>query len=191
MASRTRTGWMGRQAGDRLLTVAEVAVGDVPVVVRTAQVPLATRVLRAGEARRPRVPLLLLVSFFVLRPDDGEELALPGGSTGNPTGTTGLPGASPSVRPSPTPRETLPPVALAGSRDPFSIPTGLELTGGSVGPPDRGGGHEHDDGPRVDDHVLASAAHDDVHAPAPRPPRRPCRRGPVAATATSARPTRS
>ncbi|HEU4831925.1 MAG TPA: hypothetical protein VFU18_04380 [Actinomycetota bacterium] len=41
----------------------------------------------------------------------------------------------PSVRPSPTPRETLPPVSLAGSRDPFSIPPGLELsTGGSVSP---------------------------------------------------------
>jgi hypothetical protein len=41
----------------------------------------------------------------------------------------------PNVRPSPTPRETLPPVSLAGSRDPFSIPPGLELsTGGSVSP---------------------------------------------------------
>jgi hypothetical protein len=39
------------------------------------------------------------------------------------------------VTPSPTPRETLPPVSLAGSRDPFSIPPGLELsTGGSVSP---------------------------------------------------------
>jgi hypothetical protein len=39
------------------------------------------------------------------------------------------------VTPSLTPRETLPPVSLAGSRDPFSIPPGLELsTGGSVSP---------------------------------------------------------
>ena len=39
------------------------------------------------------------------------------------------------MTPSPTPRETLPPVSLAGSRDPFSIPPGLELTtGGSVSP---------------------------------------------------------
>ena len=46
-----------------------------------------------------------------------------------------MPTESPSVTPSPTPRETLPPVSLAGSRDPFSIPPGLELTtGGSVSP---------------------------------------------------------
>lgn len=80
------------------------------------------------------VPLLLIVYFFVLRPDGGEDLALPSGPTGA-TGTTGVPTASPSVSPSPTPRETLPPVSLAGSRDPFSIPAGLELsTGGSVSP---------------------------------------------------------
>jgi hypothetical protein len=80
------------------------------------------------------LPLLLLVYFFVLRPDGGEDLALPSGPTGI-TGTTGAPTESPSVTPSPTPRETLPPVSLAGSRDPFSIPPGLELsTGGSVSP---------------------------------------------------------
>jgi hypothetical protein len=80
------------------------------------------------------VPLLLIVYFFVLRPDGGEDLALPSGPTGA-TGTTGVPTASPSLSPSPTPRETLPPVSLAGSRDPFSIPAGLELsTGGSVSP---------------------------------------------------------
>jgi hypothetical protein len=80
------------------------------------------------------VPLLLLVYFIVLRPDGGEDLALPGGPTGI-TGSTGAPTEPPSVTPSPTPRETLPPVSLAGSRDPFSIPPGLELsTGGSVSP---------------------------------------------------------
>ena len=80
------------------------------------------------------VPLLLIVYFFVLGPDGGEDLALPSGPTGA-TGTTGVPTASPSLSPSPTPRETLPPVSLAGSRDPFSIPAGLELsTGGSVSP---------------------------------------------------------
>jgi len=80
------------------------------------------------------VPLLLIVSFFVLGPDGGEDLALPSGPTGA-TGTTGVPTAPPSLSPSPTPRETLPPVSLAGSRDPFSIPAGLELsTGGSVSP---------------------------------------------------------
>jgi hypothetical protein len=93
--------------------------------------PRDKRILQiAGVA----IPLLLLVYFFVLRPDGGEDLALPSGPTGTPTGTTGQPTGSPSVTPSPTPRETLPPVSLAGSRDPFSIPPGLELTGGSVGP---------------------------------------------------------
>ena len=93
--------------------------------------PRDKRILQiAGVA----IPLLLLVYFFVLRPDGGEDLTLPSGPTGTPTGTTGLPGESPSVTPSPTPRETLPPVSLAGSRDPFSIPPGLELTGGGVGP---------------------------------------------------------
>jgi len=79
------------------------------------------------------LPLLLLVYFFVLKPDGGEDLASPSGPTGI-TGSTGAPTESPSVTPSPTPRETLPPVSLAGSRDPFSIPPGLELTGGGVSP---------------------------------------------------------
>ena len=80
------------------------------------------------------LPLLLLVYFFVLRPDGGEDLALPSGPSGA-SGTTGAPVESPSASPSPTPRETLPPVSLAGSRDPFSIPPGLALsTGGSVSP---------------------------------------------------------
>ena len=92
------------------------------------------------------VPLLLLVYFFVLRTDGGEDLALPSGPTGI-TRSTGVPTESPSVMPSPTPRETLPPVSLAGSRDPFSIPPGLELsTGGSVGPMMAPGGR-HDDDP--------------------------------------------
>jgi len=80
------------------------------------------------------LPLLLLVYLFVLKPDGGGDLASPSGPTGI-TGSTGVPTESPSVTPSPTPRETLPPVSLAGSRDPFSIPPGLELTtGGSVSP---------------------------------------------------------
>jgi hypothetical protein len=79
------------------------------------------------------LPLLLLVYFFVLRPNGGEDVALLSGPTGI-TGSTGVPAESPSVTPSPTPRETLPPVSLAGSRDPFSIPAGLELTGGGVAP---------------------------------------------------------
>jgi len=95
---------------------------------------LTSRDKRILQIAGVAIPLLLLVYFFVLRPDGGEDLAQPSGSTGAPTGTTGLPGESPSVTPSPTPRETLPPVSLAGSRDPFSIPPGLELTGGSVGP---------------------------------------------------------
>jgi hypothetical protein len=93
------------------------------------------------------VPLLLLLYFFVLRPDGGEDLALPSGPTGI-TGSTGVPTESPSVTPSPTPRETLPPVSLAGSRDPFSIPPGLELsTGGSVSPMTAPGGGRLDDDP--------------------------------------------
>ncbi|HEY7659634.1 MAG TPA: hypothetical protein VIC58_03450 [Actinomycetota bacterium] len=77
------------------------------------------------------LPLVLLAYFFVLRPSGGEEVALPE----FPTGATGGPVATPSVTPSPTPRETLPPVDLAGARDPFSIPPGLELSGGgSVSP---------------------------------------------------------
>jgi hypothetical protein len=93
--------------------------------------PRDKRILQiAGVA----VPLLLIVYLFVLGPDGGEDLALPSGPTGA-TGTTGAPTAPPSLSPSPTPRETLPPVSLAGSRDPFSIPAGLELsTGGSVSP---------------------------------------------------------
>ncbi|MGA9162130.1 MAG: hypothetical protein WB297_14860 [Actinomycetota bacterium] len=83
------------------------------------------------------LPVLLLVYFFVLRPDGGEDLALPSGPTGV-SGTTGAPIESPSVTPSPTPRETLPPVSLAGSRDPFSIPPGLAVTSGSVSPPTTG-----------------------------------------------------
>jgi hypothetical protein len=93
--------------------------------------PRDKRILQiAGVA----VPLLLIVYLFVLGPDGGEDLALPSGPTGA-TGTTGAPTAPPSLSPSPTPRETLPPVSLAGSRDPFSIPAGLELSkGGSVSP---------------------------------------------------------
>ena len=95
---------------------------------------LTPRDKRILQIARVAVPLLIIVYFFVLGPDGGEDLALPSGPTGA-TGTTGVPTAPPSLSPSPTPRETLPPVSLAGSRDPFSIPAGLELsTGGSVSP---------------------------------------------------------
>jgi hypothetical protein len=82
------------------------------------------------------IPVLLVVYFLFLRPDGGEDLALPTG----PTGTTGgQPTETPSESPSETPRETLPPVSLAGARDPFSIPPGLEVdTGGSVSPTESG-----------------------------------------------------
>ncbi len=63
------------------------------------------------------------------------------GDNASPTGPTTTvtgpaPSATPSVSESPTPRETLPPVDLAGGRDPFSIPPGLatETPSGSVGP---------------------------------------------------------
>src|SRR5262245_4199117 len=99
--------------------------------------PRDKRILQiAGVA----IPLLLIVYFFVLRPDGGEEVALPSGPTGTTTGTTGVTGGSPSTTEPPTPRTTLPPVSLAGSRDPFSIPAGLALTGGSAGPTTTAGG---------------------------------------------------
>lgn len=79
------------------------------------------------------LPLFLIVYFFVLRPDGGEDLAAPSGAS-TVAGPTGAIDESPSVSPSPTPRQTLPPVSLAGDRDPFSIPPGLAITGGSVGP---------------------------------------------------------
>jgi hypothetical protein len=63
--------------------------------------------------------------------DGGEDLAAP--PTG-PTGTVTGPSSAPSVTESPTPRETLPPVDLAGARDPFSIPPALQTASGSVGP---------------------------------------------------------
>ena len=92
---------------------------------------LTPRDKRILEVAGVALSLLLIVYFLVLGPDGGEDLALPSG----PTGTTGVPTAPPSLSPSPTPRETLPPVSLAGSRDPFSIPAGHELsTGGSVSP---------------------------------------------------------
>jgi hypothetical protein len=95
---------------------------------------LTPRDKRILEVAGVALSLLLIVYFLVLGPDGGEDLALPSGPTGA-TGTTGVPTAPPSLSPSPTPRETLPPVSLAGSRDPFSIPAGLELsTGGSVSP---------------------------------------------------------
>src|SRR5206468_10326512 len=59
--------------------------------------------------------LVVLFYLFVLK----------GGGGGEPlTGPIGgvPPVAIPTVSPSPTPRETLPPVVLAGARDPFSIP---------------------------------------------------------------------
>ena len=80
------------------------------------------------------IPVLLIAYFLFLRPG-GEEVALPTGPTGV-TGATGWqPTETPSASPSETPRETLPPVELAGARDPFSIPPGLELApSGSVSP---------------------------------------------------------
>ena len=78
----------------------------------------------------------LAVLYFLyttlLGGDGGEDLAAPTG----PSGGTTAPTTAPSVSESPTPRETLPPVDLAGARDPFSIPPGLqtESTSGSVGP---------------------------------------------------------
>lgn len=79
------------------------------------------------------LPVLLISWFLFLRPEGGEDVALPDFPSGA-TGPTGATGGIPSESPSPTPRETLPPVSLAGSRDPFSIPPGLAPSGGSVSP---------------------------------------------------------
>jgi hypothetical protein len=78
------------------------------------------------------IALLALVYFNVLRGGGGEEPPPPPISTGGPT-------PAPTISPTPTPHETLPPVVLAGSRDPFSIPPGLQTgtppPGGGVPPP--------------------------------------------------------
>ena len=75
---------------------------------------------------------LVYFLFTTVLAGDGEDVAAPTG----PTGGQVEPPASPTETPSPTPRETLPPVDLAGARDPFSIPPGLatETPGGSVSP---------------------------------------------------------
>ena len=44
---------IGIDVGSTAVRVAEVAAGDVPVVVRAAQVPLAPGVVEAGEVRQP------------------------------------------------------------------------------------------------------------------------------------------
>ena len=81
---------------------------------------------RSCRSRRSRCPVLLLrVTSSCLADRTAAKISRsPSGPTGV-SGTTGAPIESPSVTPSPTPRETLPPVSLAGSRDPFSIPPGL------------------------------------------------------------------
>jgi hypothetical protein len=73
---------------------------------------------------------------------------LKGGGSGEtltgPIGGVPPPIATPTVSPSPTPRETLPPVVLAGARDPFSIPplfqTASAIPSGSVSPAPSGTG---------------------------------------------------
>jgi hypothetical protein len=76
--------------------------------------------------------LLYFVFTTVLGGDGG------GGEVAAPPVDGGVsPTASPTISPSPTPRETLPPVDLVGARDPFSIPPALQVTvttSGSVGP---------------------------------------------------------
>jgi len=76
--------------------------------------------------------LLYFVFTTVLGGDGG------GGEVAAPPGNGGVsPTASATITPSPTPRETLPPVDLVGARDPFSIPPALQVTvttSGSVSP---------------------------------------------------------
>jgi hypothetical protein len=75
---------------------------------------------------------LVYFLFTTVLAGDGDDVAAPTG----PTGGQVEPPATPTETPSPTPRETLPPVDLAGARDPFSIPPGLatETPGGGVSP---------------------------------------------------------
>lgn len=86
------------------------------------------------------VAVVALLYLFVLKGGGG------GGITTftGPTGSVPSPVVTPTASPTPTPRETLPPVVLAGARDPFSIPPGLEIAGpspsGSVSPPPSGTG---------------------------------------------------
>src|SRR3990172_9408617 len=67
--------------------------------------------------------IVVFVLLSVLRGGGGEEAqptpVEPGGPTPAPTATA-----------TPTPRPTLPPMVLAGSRDPFSIPPALQTPGG-------------------------------------------------------------
>jgi len=81
--------------------------------------------------------LVLLFYLFVLKGGGGgETLTAPVGGV--------PPVAIPTVSPSPTPRETLPPVVLAGARDPFSIPplfqTASAIPSGGVSPVPSGTG---------------------------------------------------
>ena len=78
--------------------------------------------------------IVVFVLLSVLRGGGGEVAqptpVEPGGPTPAPTATA-----------TPTPRPTLPPMVLAGSRDPFSIPPALQTgaPGGSVSPSPGGG----------------------------------------------------
>lgn len=79
-------------------------------------------IILGGVAGVAVVAFLLL---NILGGGGGQETGLP---SPPPIGST----PPPTVSPTPTPRPTLPPVALAGSRDPFSIPPSLQS--GSPGP---------------------------------------------------------
>jgi hypothetical protein len=76
------------------------------------------------------VAVVAFILLKVLGGGGGEEAGVP---SPRPASTP-----PPAVTPTPTPRPTLPPVALAGSRDPFSIPPSLQSgspsPSGSVSP---------------------------------------------------------
>jgi hypothetical protein len=67
----------------------------------------------------------LALAYFlfttVLGGEDGDAAA-------GPTAPTVVPSDTPSVAPTTSPRPTLPPVIIAGARDPFSPPPGLDAT---------------------------------------------------------------
>jgi hypothetical protein len=81
------------------------------------------------------VALVGFLLMTVLGGGGGEEAATPPPILGG--GTASGPSASPTPS---TPRETLPPVVLAGARDPFSPPPALGSPGGGVSPSSGGTG---------------------------------------------------
>ena len=126
------------------------------------------------------LPLLLIVYFFVLRPDGGEDLALPSGPTGA-TGTTGVPTAVAERDAVPdAPRDA---AARVVGRVQGSVldPCRPRAVHGRQRQPHDDGGARHDD-----DHGRNDDPHDDRRSPPFRPRSRPS--PPPTATTTTTPP---